>query len=692
MTFNFISPYWLLRLHHTPKTRYYNLIMTSDSLEIFLNWMTQNTVWVNIFIFLTAMSESLLVVGLIVPGFLLMLGFGALIATGHLEFWPTVIIAIAGAIAGDGLSYWLGQHYKLQLQRIWPLSRYPGLVKQGQAFFNKHGKKSVVLGRFFGPLRAIVPTIAGMSDMPAKQFYFSNVLSALAWAPLYLLPGILFGMSLQLAREFAGQLVFLLIIVIISGLLAIHLVKTLYNWLAPQADVLSYRLIIWARKHPVLGVLPDSLVNPEHSEVRAISSFGVLLVLSSLSLVVFNYYFLDSLFLNNLDIFIATQTSLLLHPVATSIAAVFNIFNYHYFILSSVALFTVVQLYLKNVKAVLFLIAALVLPWLLLLIHNRFSLSFNAFNRQNLDASHLFIVAVSVYGFITTWLTRNDSATKSRIIYSLAFLFISTIALAQLYSGHQTFSSLIGQFLFALIWVAILSIAYRRHPSVKQTNTGSLLTVKLITVTGLGLVAFIFFYNFNSDNAYHSREKKNDYIISHQGWLESGWKILPAFRNDLRGNRQYPLNIQWVSSQKNIIETLNTSNWQQVNNSIDKYSNWLKQTSNPAELPVVKHLHNGRYNNLGFVKTTENNRLLVIRLWQSRYFSQSNDLKQRLWYGEIVFTKITRAPFLNYLTSENRFNGLMTEFTKDLAATYELRSRHTNDTLSNWDGKVILIM
>lgn len=357
--------------------------MTINSLEIFINWMTQHAVWFNIFIFIIAMSESLLVVGLIVPGFLLMVGFGALIATGHLDFWPTTLIATAGAISGDGISYWLGQRYKQQLQCMWPLSRYPSLIKQGTQFFEKHGKKSVVLGRFFGPLRAIVPTIAGISNMPAKQFYVSNIISAMIWAPLYLLPGILFGMSLQLAKEFAGQLALIIVITIVMALIITQVIRTLYGWLAPQADVLSYRLIIWARKHPFIGSLPNSLVNPKQSEIRAISSFAGLLIVSALTLIIFNHYLFNTLFLNNIDSFIQKQFIILQHPIATNIASWFSLFSQHNFVFSAVALFAIWNFYFRSYKPIFFITAALLLPWSLVLLVNVFSLSFNAFSQQS---------------------------------------------------------------------------------------------------------------------------------------------------------------------------------------------------------------------------------------------------------------------------------------------------------------------
>jgi len=86
-------------------------------------------------IFLISLSESLALVGLIVPGTMIMFGVGAIVATGSLDLKPVLLLAAAGAIAGDGISYWLGRLYREELGRIWPFSRYPGMLKNGKIFF-----------------------------------------------------------------------------------------------------------------------------------------------------------------------------------------------------------------------------------------------------------------------------------------------------------------------------------------------------------------------------------------------------------------------------------------------------------------------------------------------------------------------------------------------------------------------------
>jgi SNARE associated Golgi protein len=67
---------------------------------------------------------------------------------GILSVWPLQLSAILGAIAGDGFSYWLGHRYHEEILRRWPLNRHPELIARSEAFFHRHGAKSVFLGRF----------------------------------------------------------------------------------------------------------------------------------------------------------------------------------------------------------------------------------------------------------------------------------------------------------------------------------------------------------------------------------------------------------------------------------------------------------------------------------------------------------------------------------------------------------------
>ena len=70
-------------------------------METLLDWIAGHPHWAGAAVFLVAFSESLAIVGLVMPGAFLMFGIGALVALGHLEFLPTMAWAVAGAILGE---------------------------------------------------------------------------------------------------------------------------------------------------------------------------------------------------------------------------------------------------------------------------------------------------------------------------------------------------------------------------------------------------------------------------------------------------------------------------------------------------------------------------------------------------------------------------------------------------------------
>lgn len=75
-----------------------------------IGWITQHPHWAYATVFFAALTESLALVGLFVPGALIMFGLGAVVAIGSLNLWATLAWATAGAITGDAGSYWLWRH------------------------------------------------------------------------------------------------------------------------------------------------------------------------------------------------------------------------------------------------------------------------------------------------------------------------------------------------------------------------------------------------------------------------------------------------------------------------------------------------------------------------------------------------------------------------------------------------------
>ena len=93
---------------------------------------------------------------------------------GGLNFWPIWIAGSVGAALGDWLSYWIGHKLETRVQHIWPLSQHPDLIPKGEAFIKKWGALGIFIGRFSGPLRASVPLVAGIFEMPFWRFQIAN--------------------------------------------------------------------------------------------------------------------------------------------------------------------------------------------------------------------------------------------------------------------------------------------------------------------------------------------------------------------------------------------------------------------------------------------------------------------------------------------------------------------------------------
>ncbi|BAT60217.1 inner membrane protein YabI [Variibacter gotjawalensis] len=148
-----------------------------------------NQAWAAPIIFLLAFAESLAFISLLVPAWGILLATGALIQSSGLSFWPIWVAAAVGAALGDWLSYWIGYKFEHAVANKWPLNKHPDLLPRGEAFMKKWGMLGIVIGRFFGPLRAAVPLVAGIFQMDQTRFQIANWSSAFLWAAVILLLG-----------------------------------------------------------------------------------------------------------------------------------------------------------------------------------------------------------------------------------------------------------------------------------------------------------------------------------------------------------------------------------------------------------------------------------------------------------------------------------------------------------------------
>ncbi len=160
-----------------------------DYIQPVIDFVHNHAAWAAPVVFVLAFMELLAFISLLVPAWGALVAMGALIKSGGLEFWPVWVAGSLGAAFGDWLSYWVGLKLEYSVAHMWPLSRHPNLIPRGEAFVKEWGIPGIFIGRFFGPLRASVPLVAGIFEMPYWRFQFANFTSAFVWAAVLLTIG-----------------------------------------------------------------------------------------------------------------------------------------------------------------------------------------------------------------------------------------------------------------------------------------------------------------------------------------------------------------------------------------------------------------------------------------------------------------------------------------------------------------------
>jgi len=152
-------------------------------------------------LFLAALLEAVPVIGSVIPGSTIILALSALIPGGELTLGWVLAAATAGALIGDSSAYWIGHRAQREILSTWPLTNYPRVIAQSEAFFSRWGAWAVFFARFVPPIRAFVPITASALGMPPSRFYAANIPAILLWAPAHVLPGVV---AVSALHRYAG--------------------------------------------------------------------------------------------------------------------------------------------------------------------------------------------------------------------------------------------------------------------------------------------------------------------------------------------------------------------------------------------------------------------------------------------------------------------------------------------------------
>ncbi len=174
----FVRDFWLSSRDYVGST-------IAVLVETVVAFVRANEGWTAPVAFLVAFLESFCFLSIVWPGTAIFIGLAAVLAKGGIEshiLLPAILGAGLGGTLGYAISYWIGLYYKEDIKGIWPFTRHPALIERGQTFFDRWGAVGVFLGHFVGPVRAVIPVVAGMYAVPQWQFQLANITSAFIWA------------------------------------------------------------------------------------------------------------------------------------------------------------------------------------------------------------------------------------------------------------------------------------------------------------------------------------------------------------------------------------------------------------------------------------------------------------------------------------------------------------------------------
>lgn len=674
-----------------------------DWLQQLLTWVGQHPQLAGLAVFLVALLESLAVLGLIVPGAMIMFGAGALIATGTLDFWSTFLLAVFGAVLGDGLSYGLGRHYHQQLRLMWPFNRHPKMLARGEAFFQRHGGKSVIIARFIGPVRPVLPMVAGMLDMPARRFLAVNLLSAFAWAPAYLLPGMAFGASLAIAGEVAGRLAILLATFLLLSWLLFWLAHRLYRWLQPHAQDLAEQLLQRSQRIPALAWLVNGLFDAQRRASPALLVWLLILLSGSwLFLGLFDDVLGgDPLVSASYGLYQLLQD--LRTPLADDIMVGISALGDTTVILSVMAAVLAYQLWHRHWHEALYWLSSLgfALAAVAVLktgLHFPRPIDLNSgVDTFSLLSGHATLDTVA-YGYLAILIAAGLPPRWHWLSYACGSVLIGGIAFSHLYLGAYWLTNVAAGLGLGMAWLAAVAIARHYHLPQLSTQFHQQTSPGILVV---GLLSLLLAGSWHS--THNIQQDLTRYALQHHQqplaqatWWTSDWQQLPAYRIDLKGEREQPLNIQFTGKLKTLRAKLQAQGWQEpIPVTVRTAMYWFAPDASLATVPVLPQIHNGRRESLLLVLTVDTQQL-VLRLWSSS--TQLTPGDRPLWLGTITDLRLQCLPLLCFPRSGTHYDESLLALEDMISDTEQRRVQRkvqyaidNNTDIAHWKGLILLL-
>lgn len=611
-------------------------------------------------VFLVAFLESLVLVGIVIPGATMVIFAGALAAQGYFEPGDLIWFAAFGAILGDSLGYWLGRHgtgFFKDSNKIFKLSH----LETSTRFFQKHGAKSVFLGRFVGLVRMMVPFVAGLSHMEAKRFYFWNIFSAFAWATSHVLAGYFLGQAWRIFEVwtsrvglFLGALALVVFCAYWAKRLAFKYGKQLLELTGSVCRSFWHAFLANPHVADYLGRHPGFVRFVGHRFDRSRFS-GLPLTFLSLAFVYIVFLLgglVEDLLASDPIVAVDLHLADLFHFYRDDgLVRVFlwiTLLGKAQIVLSIGLLFTYWLWARKKIEFIrpfwVTMAGSAAFGALGKLAFHRARPAFGVVTETTFSfPSGHAAIAVALYGFLIYGLCRQTQSRPLKLNCMFGGgLIIAAIGLSRLYLGVHFLSDVLGGYLLGALWL-IIGICLAELRPVRNDAEAAVLSGKSKAVLALTTAIWmLFFLRTGLDYERQSpRPAGPEVARSVEADVISGFDQykLPRSTESITGDPQEPLNFILVAGDEgSVARAFQAAGWlpaDPVNfGNLVKTVNALVGHKEYPAAPITPSFWNGQINEAGFKKqvpSADSRQRYQIRIWNT---DLTTPAKQRVFVGQ----------------------------------------------------------
>lgn len=676
------------------------------NIEILTQLIVNHLFVAELAVFFTSFSESLAILGMVMPGAILMPIIGFFIGSSIISWRLTLIVVTVGALTGDYISYFLGRKLQNRIDKIWPFTRWPQLLIQSRNFFDQHGGKGIIICRFIGPMRALVPMTVGACNFPLWRFTVAAVPAALAWAVVYMLPGILFGaLAVEVPAKLLGKLLLWALIGLIIFWLGWYGIKFSYRFLVAKVQQLIFRFYRKLSNHSIgdfLRSLDNKLLKTRTPGLDSLKDLIVLVILwlclvylilqvkSGGIIVEISrniYYLISSIRIDWLDQILVGFTVLgnwkLIALWSLGIAIIFV---------------------LEGTKHTLKCWCLLVLGAIgsaatlkeLLLASRPEGGAYNAISPA-FPSAHV-LLSVAVYGFFVLILMQyTNKTTKRNWLKWIIIALVSLMVFSRLYLGAHWLTDIAGGLVVGMMLLIVAKLFYQRGPyeiiHLRRLKYGAAILLAILW----GKMGII-------DHAQHAANYRLPWSttkLTLAALKNNQNNLLPIYRYDRLGRPIEAINFVYIGNLTILEQQLSKCGWEKRPNNLGWDGMVRKMLPNTVEnhLPWLPQLYHNVGTALLMTKNIEQkDNLLILRLWPSDV--QLTDHTASVWIGNVEQHQL--CPTFFYFSTRfapKHFVGATKIIAGDLAAffqifhkKYQITDQITDRDKLIWDGKVIVVV